>query len=716
MARNDVEKRPLRIVLAGNPNSGKTSLFNALTGANQHVGNYPGITVEKKEGRYDDDGCVVHVIDLPGTYSLAAYSPEERIARREIMRHDIDVVVVVVDATNLDRNLYLFLQVLELGANAVLALNMSDEAAAGGQRLDVPQMRALLGVPIVETIGHKAGGVAELREAIRRAAARPTHGERVLYGEEFEATLARMADVINPCLPKNAPSSRWWAIKTLEEDPEIATWLRERAPDSDLTAAARGRAAPLVAAREIDGPLLVADNRYAYIAGLLREVRLAPLRRDSRRTSDMADAVLCHRLLGIPIFLGIMYVIFWLTFTAGEWPMRGLEAGIHYLASAATSAWPGGVQSPLRSLLVDGVLGGVGGVLVFLPNIMLLFFGLSLLEDTGYMARAAFLMDRFMHRLGLHGKSFVPLLTGFGCSIPGLMACRTLDNERDRLTTMLVLPLMSCGARLPIYLLLIPAFFAPHWRAPMLWLIYFIGIALAVTLAKVLRVTILAGEDAPFVMELPPYRLPTLKAVVLKMGQRAWMYLRKAGTIILAMSIVMWAAASYPKAPPLPAPAPAPETAAADSVAAPAPGAAAADSFAAQAAERQLEHSVLGRVGKFLSPAAAAMGGDWRLAAAAVGALPAKELFVAQLGIVFSLGQSGEAPDSLRHALTRSYSPLQGFCIMLFMLIAAPCAATLVVMGRESGAWKWAALQFGGLTALGWLLATLVYQIGRAIS
>jgi ferrous iron transport protein B len=687
MAATNPPEPFVTIALAGNPNSGKTSLFNALTGASQRVGNYPGITIEKKEGVYRHAGRPVHVLDLPGTYSLTTYSPEERIARRELLREEVRVVVVVADSTNLDRNLYLLLQVMELGVSTVLALNMSDEALAGGQRLDIDLMRTLLGIPIVETVGNRGRGTDQLKDAVEHALDHPTRGERVIYHEDFERLILSVADPLNVGLPKDAPPSRWLAIKLVEDDPEILAQLRTLLPDAGaIIDGAQERVAGVLAELHTDAALYVADHRYAFIAGLLLEVRRAEMRRNSRRASDAADRVLCHRALGIPIFLAMMYVLFWATFSLGTYPMEWIEAGFGHLAAFIDSFWVPGSESVLRSLLVDGIIGGVGGVLVFLPNIMILFFGLALLEDSGYLSRAAFLMDRFMHSMGLHGKSFVPMLTGFGCSIPGIMACRTLDNERDRLTTMLVLPLMSCGARLPIYLLLIPAFFAPRWQAPMLWLLYLTGIALAVGLAKLLRATILAGEDAPFVMELPPYRLPTVKSMFLKMWQRAWLYVRKAGTVILAISILMWLATSYPKAP-----------------------------DATNSYER-LQHSVAGRVGAMLTPLTGTMGADDRATTAMLGAFAAKEVFVAQMGIVFSLGDEHETTQSLRKRLPQAYSPLQAFSMMLFLLIATPCMATVAVMRRESGSWKWAALQFWGLTGIGWLLATMVYQVGRMLT
>ncbi len=697
MAAEKAVGKKIKIALAGNPNCGKTSLFNALTGTHQRVGNYPGITVEKKEGRYRDDDWEIEVIDLPGTYSLSSYSPEERIARRELLRDDIDVVVVVADSTNLERNLYLLVQVMELGANPVLALNMSDEAHAGGQRLDVELMSMLLGFPIVETVGHKGGGAKLLREAIRRAYDNPTHGERFSFGPQLERTVMRLAEKLAPLLPQPSPPPRWLAIKLLERDGELGQWLRDNVAESaGLFTDVEKEIEELEKFGRTDIILFIADNRYSFLSGLLREVRISEMRADSRATSDFVDAILCNRIVGLPIFFAAMYVLFWLTFTVGEWPMRLIESFFGYLGNTIGGLWPAGSESPLRSLLVDGVLAGVGGVLVFLPNIILLFFGLALMEDSGYMSRAAFLVDRFMHRFGLHGKSFVPMLTGFGCTVPGIMATRTLENERDRLTTMLVLPLMSCGARLPIYMLLIPAFFASRWQAPMLFLIYMTGIVLAVLLARLLRSTLLAGEDAPFVMELPPYRLPTLRAVAIKMGQRSWSYVRKAGTIILAISILMWVATSFPRAP--------------ERSVEQEPILAYEDD-----ASRDLSYSLAGRMGKLLEPLTTMMGSDYRIATAMLGAFAAKEVFVAQLGIVFSLGEADETSTSLRETLRRHYTPLQAFAMMLFLLVATPCMATVAIMRKESGSWKWALLQFFGLTTIGWLLSVAVYQIGRLV-
>ncbi len=413
---------------------------------------------------------------------------------------------------------------------------------------------------------------------------------------------------------------------------------------------------------------------------------------ENRHTmSDHIDLVLTHNVLGFPIFMALMYLVFQLTFTLGSYPMDALDLLFQWLGGWISGLWPEASGSLLRSLLVDGVIGGVGGVIIFLPNILLLFLAIALLEDSGYMARAAFIMDRLMHKIGLHGKSFIPMLIGFGCSVPAILATRMLDSRRDRLTTMLVLPLISCGARLPIYALIIPAFFPAAWHGRMLWIIYMIGIALAVLGARLMRSTFFRGETAPLVMELPPYRLPTLKSLAIHMGQRGWLYLQKAGTVILGISIVLWALTSFPRL----------------------PEADAAGKTPAEARQAELAYSAAGRIGLALEPVVRPMGFDWRISTALIGAVAAKEVFVAQMGIVFSVGDAEEAPESLRLRLREAYSPLVGFCIMLFTLIGAPCMATVAVMKSESRSWGWALFQWGGLTLLAYGLTTLVYQVGR---
>ncbi len=693
---------PIKIALAGNPNAGKTSLFNVLTGSRQHVGNYPGVTVEQRWGHYKVNGQRVDVVDLPGTYSLTSFSPEERVARDELLHTQHDVVVVVADSTALKRSLMLLVQVMQLGATPVLCLNMSDEAMASGQRIDRKRLELELGFPVVETVGHKGKGRDDLIAAIFRASESKTSAKTPSLGEDLDGAIETISATLK--LSGSLPQTKAWvATRLLVGDEKIA---EELAGDvsKDTVALAKKEAERLSNETGQDISLFVTERYFAFVDDLLAKVVKTERRSDSRARSERIDRVLANPTFGLPVFGIIMFAIFWVTFTLGEIPMGWIESGQGMLSDWITGFWPQGSESALRSLLVDGVIAGVGGVVVFLPNIVLLFLGLALLEDSGYMARAAYLMDRVMHRFGLHGKSFVPMMTGFGCSIPGIMATRTLENERDRLTTMLVLPLMSCGARLPIWMLLIPAFFPPEWRAPALWGIYSIGILLAFLLALALRRTVLAGEAAPFVMELPPYRMPTSRALIKKMTERAWIYLRKAGTIILAVSIVLWVMSTYPKK----------DTYEVDAQLA--QGIEMTDEEIEQArGGEDLRYSVAGRLGIAIEPLIKPMGFDWKLGTSMIGAFAAKEVFVANLGIVYSMGETTEDSEDLRNKLSRDYSPLVGFSLMLFLLIAAPCMATFAVTRRESGSWRWAFLQLGGLTLVAFLLSTTVYQVGRLL-
>lgn len=709
-----------KVALAGNPNSGKTTIFNALTGARQHVGNYPGVTVEKKEGRARLDGVELNVVDLPGTYSLTAYSIEEIVARNFMIDEKPDAVVDILDASNLERNLYLAVQLMELGVPLVLALNMSDVVRDKGLHIDREKLSSLLGVPVVSTVGHKCQGVDELSAAMvaicRSGQAGP--GRHVDYGGEIEPHIEHLTELIArhaAC----ADRPRWYAIKLLEGDEATAERIRAICGDDCeglFTEAVRLREHIEGICGEQIAPLL-ADRRYGFIAGACAEAvsRTAEARVSH---SERIDRVILSRWLGLPLFAALMYVVFQLTFTVGGPLMGWLEAGFGWLGRAVSGAWPQGSDSMLKSLLVDGIIGGVGGVLVFLPNILLLFLAIAFLEDSGYMARAAFIMDRLMHKIGLHGKSFIPMLIGFGCSVPAIMATRTLETRHDRLTTMLVVPLMSCGARLPIYMLIIPAFFPVDWHAPLLWIIYVIGIALAVVCAKLLRRTLFKGESVPFVMELPPYRMPTLKGLLIHTWERGWMYLRKAGTIILGISIVLWAMGQWPGVP--------------DGEAQRFEASRAAIQASADLSEQDrddklaetddaeveaaLEHSLIGRLGRGVEPVLRPCGFDWKISTAMIGAFAAKELFVSQMGIVYSLGQEqDEESETLREKLQANYTPLVGLCIMLFCLISAPCMATIAVTKRESNSWRWALFQLAGLTALAWIVTAAVYQIGSLI-
>jgi len=710
----------LTIALAGNPNSGKTTLFNRLTGLRQHVANYPGVTVQTKQGAARHGAEHVRIVDLPGTYSLTTFSPEEILARRVLMEQAPDVVIDVVDSSNLERNLYLATQLLELGVPLVLAFNMSDVAKSRGYNIDDRRLSELLGVPIVHTVAHKGAGVRRaLDAAVAVARDRDTalrRQRRPDYGGEIEPHVRQLTSRLEQATDGDL-HARWLAIKLLEGDAEALKRLRKLCPrrcDEIVEEAERlrhhverifGDAAEIV----------LADRRYGFISGACAESVTRSV--ESRHEwSDKIDAVLINRYVGLPIFAALIYAVFYLTFTLGEAPMGWIESGLGRLADALSRLWPGGGEGVLRSLLLEGMIGGVGGVLVFLPNIMLLFLAIAFLEDTGYMARAAFIMDRLMHRIGLHGKSFIPMLIGFGCSVPAIMATRTLENRRDRLTTMLVVPLMSCGARLPIYTLIIPAFFPPAWRAPMLWLIYFIGIVLAICMARLLRATLLRGGSAPFVMELPPYRMPTLRGLFIHMWERGWMYLRKAGTIILAASVVMWAMMTYPKKKHFERDYDA-QIARAESALGAGPGAAPLDEQLgrirrARSAE-QLAYTISGRAGRAMEPLLRPMGFDWKIGTALIGALAAKEMFVAQMGIVFAVADSDGQSDSLRRRLRQDYTPLVGLCVMLFCLTSAPCVATIAATRMESGSWRWAMLQLGGMTVLAYALTVIVYQVGR---
>lgn len=685
----------ITVAIAGNPNSGKTTIFNALTGARQRVGNYPGVTVEKKEGFANINGRQLNLVDLPGTYSLTAISEDEIVARHFLIKSAPDVVVDIVDAANLERNLYLLVQLLELNVKPVLVLNMHDMAERRGISIDIDRLSKLLGVPVVTTVGHKRKGIDRLKQAIVNHADHhaDTPAAVISYGEEVDKYISQLETLLATKDGHGQPR-RWIAIKLLEDDCLVAESVGRDFPEDHQLWSTLRRAQEKLQALYGDTPaILIADRRYGYISGLVQEVTTVDVefRHDF---SDRIDAVLTHPVLGLPIFLTLMYGAFYLTFTLGQPLMNLMQMGFDFMGAMISGFWPEGTYSPLKSLLVDGLINGVGGVLVFLPNIMLLFFSIALLEHTGYMSRAAFIMDRFMHKIGLHGKSFIPMLIGFGCSVPAIMATRILDNKRDRLTTIMVIPLISCGARLPIYALLIPAFFPQQWRAPILWLIYLIGIALAVCLARLLRSTLFKGDSYGMVIELPPYRMPTLRGLLIHTWQRGWLYLRKAGTIILPITILLWAMTTYPR----------PKASLLQDISEPAQRQAAAISY-----------SVTGRIGKAIAPVLEPIGFDWRIGTALIGALAAKEVFVAQMGIVYSLGEVGEESQALRTTLRKKYSRLTGFCLMLFCLITSPCMATFAITRKETGKWRWAVVQFLGLTILAYVITLITYQTGSFI-
>ncbi len=683
------------VLLAGNPNSGKTSLFNWLAGAHQHVGNYAGVTVEKKSASFIHKGCAIEMVDLPGVYSLLATSPEEAIARDEILEDRAGVVIQVIDATNLERNLHLTAQLTEMGVPLVFALNMSDEAEANGLSFDLDLMSGLLGGPVIPTNGSNGEGVSTLLStALEIAAAGRPCTSRVSYGVDLECAISNLAQQFEG---EDAATARRQAISLLDGVPN------PHAPvDAIQVAQAEAECLERRGGRPLD--IQMAESRYGFALGVATEVIRAESHHVHRHRTLHLDSILLHRVWGLPIFVFMMWCVFNLVFTLGEPAMQGIELLLGGLSDWILSIWPAGGAPLLQSLLVDGIIGGVGGVISFLPNILLLFLAIAFLEDTGYMARVAFLMDRLMHKMGLHGKSFIPMLIGLGCTVPAILATRTLESRRDRFTTILVTPFVSCGARMTIYALLIPAFFAPRWRGWVLWGIYMAGILAAVGVARLLRGTLFRGESAPFVMELPPYRMPTLRSVGIHMWDRAWMYLQKAGTVILAISIILWALGTFPR-----------RTEFSRDYTVAIEQATTHEQAAMYESARQgeaLEYSSIGRIGKWMEPAIQPLGFDWRVGTALVGAFAAKEVFVAQMGIVFSLGSAEAEPDTLRQTLRKNYTPLQGLAMMLFCLLSAPCMATIAVTKRETNSWGWAMGMLFGMTAIAWVVTFLIYQIG----
>ncbi len=697
-------RKNLVIALAGNPNAGKTTIFNNLTGSHQHVGNYSGVTVEKKEGLVKYADYDITVIDLPGTYGLSAYSPDELVSRNVIINEKPDLLVNIVDASNLERNLYLTSQLKELSIPLLLVLNMADVADQGGNKIDYGLLAQLLGIPTIRAVGSKNLGTQEiLAEVVKIIDSDKQLPERpVRYRHEIEDELLRLQEMMSKdgqnTLEIAAGTegggimvypTRWLAIKALENDQEIMKQVGSLDPKLTLEInKSRKRIQNVIGD---DPEICLVEDRYAFIRGVCREACQTSTI-DRLSLTEKIDNVLLNRVLGIPMFLGIMWLLFQLTFTLGALPMEWIDGGVSALGDWVRANM---ADSLLRSLLADGIIGGVGGVIVFLPNIILLFLGIALLEGTGYMARAAFVMDDVMHRAGLHGKSFVPMLIGFGCTVPALMATRTLENPRDRLVTMLVAPLMSCGARLPVYTLFIAAFFTPQAGGNILFSLYLIGIILAIVMARVFRTFLLPGETEPFVMELPIYRLPTLKNILIHMWERTWLYLQKAGTIILAMSILMWGMFTFPSV---------------DTQ---------GDPFISSAV--QMENSYAGRIGKSIEPLIKPLGFDWKTGVALVSGLGAKEVVVSTMGTLYNMEDSDALADEESTAVKgfarkvkeqSNFSPLVAYVLMLFTLIYVPCLATMAVMKRETNGWKWPIFTFGYTLTLAWLVSFVVYRAG----
>lgn len=710
MSDNGASKQVLKIALAGNPNSGKTTLFNAITGAHHKVGNYPGVTVEKREGVKVRKGRQYHFVDLPGIYSLTAYSIDEVVARDFILDERPDVIVDVLDSTNIERNLYLCLQFQELGIPVIGALNMSDEAEAKGIKIDEKHLSKMLGIPMVKTVGPKGIGIDELLDSIDRIADEGSaEGRSLNYGDDVETRLASIRHLLEADRDfAGKYPSRWFAVKLLEKDSNAYERLAVHPDAGKIIATAKEAVKWIEMHYAKDAEIIITEQRYGYIRGAVREsVQL--VKKPDFSATESIDKVIMNRFLALPIFIFVLWAVFQLTFLLGEIPMGWFESFFAFLGETVSNALPDGL---IRSLLVDGIIGGVGGVFSFVPNIVILFLLLSILEDVGYMSRAAFATDKFLHAFGLHGQSVFPMMLGFGCSVPAIMAARTLKSPRDRIITILVTPFMSCGAKLPVHVLLASALF-PENAANMVMLIYAVGVVLSLLSAFILKKTVLRGDPTPFVMELPPYRAPTIKGVFWHVWEKTWQYIKKAGTIILASSILIWFITFFPSYEPSGEQI---ETLK-NSYVAEHPGEddEAVDAWVETAlSEASLEHSYAGRFGKFIEPVFKPLGFDWKIAVASVTGFAAKEVVVSTMGILYKVGtEETEESTSLREAIRHdpNMSPLIGFVLMVFTLIIPPCFAALAAIKAEIG-WKWLGFEIVFLLSLGWLLCFLIYQIG----
>lgn len=690
----------INVALIGNPNCGKTSLFNVASGAREHVGNYSGVTVDAKTGTFRQDDVTFRIVDLPGTYSLACYSPEELYVRKYLRDNEPDVIVNIVDATNLERNLYLTTELINMNRPMVIALNMFDELKQKGISLDYKKLSEMIGVPIVPTVARTGEGIRQLFDAViavaedRHAVGRHVH---VTLGKELEQSVG----VLNRALkadPDLRPrfSPRYMAIKLLENDKEVES-LVEGTKDAKEIFELRDREVERLA--EVfpgeDVSSLIAGESYGFISGALAEtMEQNPV--DSADTTRVLDAIVTNRLFGFPIFLAIMAFIFWATFSVGQYPMDWIEAAVGWLGSLVEQYMPDG---PLKDLIGDGIIGGVGGVIVFLPNILILYFCLSFLEDSGYMARAAFIMDKVMHRMGIHGKSFIPLVMGFGCNVPAIMSTRSIESRSSRLITILINPFMSCSARVPIYVLLIGAFFPDHATLAFMSL-YILGILVAVLTARMLRRFYFKADETPFVMELPPYRLPTFKASCRHMWAKGEQYLRKMGGVILVASIIVWALNYFPLH----------------------DEQASTPSFEAeQIDEGRIDtsrDSYLEMAGKAVNPVMEPAGFHWRATVAVLAGIPAKEIVVSSLGVLYT-GDEEVAESKLSERI-KAPNPVTGkpdftsasaLAFMVFVLLYFPCMATLVAIVKETGHWGYGLFSVVYNTAVAWLAAVITYQI-----
>ena len=668
-------KEMAKIALAGNPNVGKTVIFNELTGSKQHVGNWPGVTVERKSGKFSYRGEDIEVVDLPGTYSLSPYSIDERIARDYIIEEKPDAVVNIVDASNIERNLYLTLQLLEAGANVVVALNMMDEAQKKGMKIDVKKLSEILKAPVIPMVGIKGEGVKELKDAVYEEVKhhRQHRHMSIGYGKELERGIISLEEKMERCDALKKESHRWLAVKILEGDAEAIKKVSE-AGCGDLIEDAERLRKQFGRKLDEDMESYFADKRYEFVDDILSVVVIKGKKLWS--FTDMLDKVLTHKVFGIPIFLAMMWAAFQFTFSVAVPFMDAIDLFFGWLGDIARAE----ITDPaIQSLVADGIIGGLGSVLIFLPNIFLLFFVLSLMEDSGYLARAAFVMDKAMYRIGLQGKSFVPMLLGFGCNVPAIMATRTIEDRKERLITILVNPLMSCSARLPVYILFAGAFFIGA-EGSVIFSMYLMGILLAVLMALLLRKVFFKGKPSPLIMEMPPYRMPTLKSSAIHMWEKGSIFLKKAGSIIFLGIIIIWFLSTYPGGP-----------------------------------GSDIETSYVAVLGHWVQPIFAPLGWDWKAAIALVFGFVAKEIVVGAYGTFYGISDADEGNASLRSELHGAFTPVSAYAYMAFVLIYVPCLATIGVIKSETGSWKWTLFAVGYMIGLAYLVAFVITAVGHLL-
>jgi len=689
------------VALVGNPNCGKTTLFNFASGSHEHVGNFGGVTVDSKSARLEQNGYTFNITDLPGTYSLTAYTPEELFVRDQLLTKIPDIVVNVVDASNLERNLFLTTQLIDMDIRVVMALNMFDELENSGDRLDYISLGKLLGIPIIPTVSSKGAGINELFNQVievyedRDTVVRHVH---INYGQEIERSLKKIQDAIwSDKSLTDQFSSRYFAIKLLEKDPAILPFPPTSPKFIFIHDIAQKEINRIETQYGEDSSTLITDAKYGFIAGALKEtlIRCHEVRTE-KTVTEKIDFWLTHKILGFPFFLAFLWIMFQSTFILGEYPKHWIDLGVSWIGSQIGALMPAG---PLKDLLVDGIINGVGSIIIFLPNILILFFFISWMEDTGYMSRAAFIMDKLMHKIGLHGQSFIPLIMGFGCNVPAIMVTRTLKDRKDRLLTMLILPFMSCSARLPVYILITGAIF-PHYAATVIFGLYLTGILLAILFSILFKKTLFKSKEAPFVMELPPYRMPTVKVTIQHMWEKGEHYLKKMGGVILIAVILIWALEYFPRG------------------------------QVGISQDERLKNSYIGKFGQAIEPVIYPLGFDWRMGVSLITGTAAKEVVVSTMGVLYGSSQSHEKDKKANlSAILQSekyqegsrvgqkvFSPLAGISFLLFILIYMPCVAVVATVKKESGHWKWALFLISYTTVLAWLLSFSVYQIGMLFS